>query len=205
LRSLRGTEATAGTGASRGGDTGLTSTGTSFRPRKTWPMIAGGVAVAAGLTWYATTRRNEVASAPPPPASPSTTAAATPSAAAPAQPGEASRPAQVSVYISATPAEARLTLDGAPLAGNPFRGTLPRDERDHTLRIEADGHIPKSRTISFRGDVVTEVALDRLPVRGGGRIGGGYRPPPTQHQTTQPPETPVRKRTSVGIDTESPY
>jgi serine/threonine-protein kinase len=65
--------------------------------------------------------------------------------------------------VTARPADARLFLDGAPLDGNPASRRVPRDGSEHTLRAEAPGHLPATRTITFDKDFHIELALEMDP------------------------------------------
>jgi serine/threonine-protein kinase len=61
-------------------------------------------------------------------------------------------PQLVHIGIRAIPAEAKLTLDGKPLASNPARIEVPEDGVDHLVRAEAPGFRPLERIVRFSGD-----------------------------------------------------
>jgi serine/threonine protein kinase len=102
----------------------------------------------------------------------------------PAAPVEA--PHDVRVKISAIPATAKLTLDGAPMT-LPFESRLPRDTRDHYVRAEAPGFEPQTQTLHFDSDVVVAVALNKIgataanaPTPPATAATGHWAPPPVQ-------------------------
>lgn len=79
----------------------------------------------------------------------------------------------VNLSISVEPPEARLFLDGRPVA-NPLTVTLPRDRRAHELRAEAFGFRPLSRPLIFDRDLWVMLSL--------------------QEQTPEPATSPELKR-----------
>jgi serine/threonine-protein kinase len=111
-------------------------------------VTAGVLAGAAGL-WLA--MRGPVAHEGAPVRAPE----AAPAAAATPAPAR-----QVAVKIAATPPEARLLLDGKPLAGNPFSAAMTADDRVHELRAEADGYEPRSRELRLDRDLELDLSLE---------------------------------------------
>lgn len=92
---------------------------------------------------------------------PRNVAPATPLASA-AKPPPAENVAEkplVRLEISADPAAAELSLDGAKLEGNPFSGSLPRDGSLHRLEARASGHRSEARMIHLDQDVSLHLAL----------------------------------------------
>jgi serine/threonine-protein kinase len=87
---------------------------------------------------------------------PGDTASTAPAAAA-ASVREAPSAAFCEVKIKATPPEAKIFLDDAPLPSNPFTSRFPRDGAAHRIRIEAPGHASRSELVSFDKP---EIALD---------------------------------------------
>ncbi len=61
-------------------------------------------------------------------------------------------PTEVKVKLSATPASAKLLLDGR-LVDSPYEARLPRDTLEHTVRVEAPGFDPQVEKIRFDSDV----------------------------------------------------
>jgi serine/threonine-protein kinase len=130
------------------------------------------------------------------------TAAAVTATPPPPAPPEPIAPAVVTVTIQASPPEARLLLDGKPLSGNPFKGTLPRDGAEHSLRVEAKGHEALERTLRLERDVTMSLALTREPV-----AGSQARPPfvPRQPPEPDPDEMKPKPRPKRPLDDENPY
>jgi hypothetical protein len=112
------------------------------------------IALLAGALGAFATRLEPTATHPAPTA---------PGAAEPAPAGSASEKQLVRLEISAEPAEAELSLDGAKLDGNPFGGSLPRDGAVHRLEAQADGHVPEARMIHLDQDVKLRLTL--APIR----------------------------------------
>jgi serine/threonine protein kinase len=81
-------------------------------------------------------------------------------AVAPVAPAPA---AMIRLMLRATPEQAALYLDGARLASNPFTSSQPVDEREHELRITADGFEPITRSVRFDRDVELQLALVAIP------------------------------------------
>jgi len=70
--------------------------------------------------------------------------------AGPRGPGSAApAPQRILLKVRATPPEAKLTLDGAPLPSNPVRQAFLRDGASHALRAEAEGYEPALREVVF--------------------------------------------------------
>jgi serine/threonine-protein kinase len=80
-----------------------------------------------------------------------------PPAAAAAEPA----PADVRLLVRASPANARISVDGRILPGNPYAITLPRDGASHTVVAEADGFVPREDRFDATGDMTLVVALER--------------------------------------------
>lgn len=72
-------------------------------------------------------------------------------------------PTVCDVHVRASPGAASLTMDGAPLSGNPFHASYPRDGTSHTVRATAPGYFPEERTIAFDRDTSLEIALHAVP------------------------------------------
>jgi len=117
-------------------------------PRRGWPgwvfAFALGTATGAGLMLLVPREPR------PTPAPPRTTASPPVSD-------------QISLEISVSPEAARLTLDGARLPQNPFRGRYSRDTSPHQLLVEADGFLPQSLPLSFDRDSVIALRLTPSP------------------------------------------
>jgi serine/threonine protein kinase len=69
-------------------------------------------------------------------------------------------PSFVNLNVRATPPEAKLFLDGVPLASNPLTQSFPRDGAAHTLGAEAPGFTSANRIVTFDGPLQSvELAL----------------------------------------------
>jgi serine/threonine protein kinase len=157
-------------------------------PRPGRLYVAGGVALLAGAvvgTLLTLPRDSAPVGAAPPVARPAVLQPPPAShlvmmpQAPPARVEPASEPAAtVEIVLSAWPSDAKLTLDGRPLAANPFEGVMPRQEGDHVLRASASGFLPAERTISFSEDVDVQVSLRPLHRRSHARRGRAETPRP---------------------------
>ena len=84
-------------------------------------------------------------------------------------------PRRVVLRVRASPPEARLFLDGAPLDGNPFAGVLTSDGEPHEIRIERAGSHHASRSALARSGLDARnrarggaLCAPRPPARAGG-------------------------------------
>jgi serine/threonine-protein kinase len=77
-------------------------------------------------------------------------------------PPAAAAAATVALSIAASPANATLTLDGERLSTNPFNGRFPRDDKQHSLVVEAAGHV--SQTFEVPLNENRSVAVTLVPV-----------------------------------------
>jgi hypothetical protein len=71
--------------------------------------------------------------------------------------------AMVRLVLGAAPPQAALYLDGAQLASNPFTISLPADQREHELRVTAEGFLPLTRALRFDADADIQLALAPAP------------------------------------------
>jgi serine/threonine-protein kinase len=126
------------------------------RKRSTRMVLAlvGGVAAFAALAGYAV-----LSPAPEPPVEHS--AAAAP-ASAPV-PASASPATTIRVRLGAAPEQAELFLDGVRLQSNPYSSALPMDQREHELRVTAEGFAPVTRTLRLDADLDLQLTLAPLP------------------------------------------
>jgi serine/threonine-protein kinase len=110
------------------------------------------------------------------PAAPPVTSAAIPSPAvatatgAPATTGTA-LPEAVMLTVTGTPPGVRVYLDGVLLSAGPFAGKVMRSTKSRTVRVEAQGYLPKEQEIALGADVVFTYDLAKAdapkPVVGG--------------------------------------
>jgi serine/threonine-protein kinase len=81
----------------------------------------------------------------------------------PTAPPAGAAPRRVVLRVRAEPPQARISLDGAALDGNPFAGVLPADGEPHELRIEAPGHVARVQPLSLDQDSTLEIVLAADP------------------------------------------
>jgi serine/threonine-protein kinase len=123
----------------------------------------------------------------------------------------------VEVEIRVTPPEATVTIDGALVSGNPFRGKFPRGEAMRQVRAEAPGFLPKSRALAFSSDIKMDLALERrvraasAPARPT-RVSAPAPRPPEPAKPVEPPPAHVPEINPAGgtkpsrpIDSSNPY
>jgi len=79
-----------------------------------------------------------------------------------APPSGASESATISIHLRAKPASARFIVDDGEPLENPFIGKLPRDDKTHHLRIEAEGRTAIEQELTFDKDVSIDVSLEPL-------------------------------------------
>jgi serine/threonine-protein kinase len=106
-------------------------------------------------------------------------------------------PLACDVELRASPSAARLTMDGAPLAGNPFHASYARDGTSHKVRATAPGFLPEERTIAFDRDTALEIALRPVPP--------GTTPPPVETQPGMGVDIKRDTRPKHSIDEKDPY
>ena len=97
--------------------------------------------------------------------------------------------ADVRVKISTTPPAARVSIDGAPVA-TPADAKMPRDGREHLVRVEAQGFESHVESVRFDNDVAMSVVLTMLPPAA--PVGSHVAtPPPTATTPRWTPPAPV--------------
>lgn len=111
-------------------------------------------------------------------------------ASGPAGPGSnpVSHQRWVTLHLSVTPLDARMTLDGKTIAGNPAVLRVPEDGLLHELRASGAGHEPSTRMLRYDRDLFLGLTLRRAaseevmaPAR------EASSPPPGQEQRGAPP------------------
>jgi serine/threonine protein kinase len=140
------------------------------KPRPRHGFVAGAVAAIALVTlglWFGLARpigggAHPATAAPLAAAAPSSPSAPS---ARPAMPPAVKDVAQgpVRVSITATPAGAKLYLDGEPLADNPYLGDRPRDSEPHELRVEAPGYTAQTIAVTFGESFEKTIELEATP------------------------------------------
>ena len=140
------------------------------RPGRWGVRAAAGVVVAGLLVWGIVSMGGSSKRA----ASAGAAAASTSAAALPA-------PTVVHVVVHATPADAKIDLDGAEVQ-NPFVGTFTRDEVEHRVHASHAGYAPLTKLARFdQDDVSLELTLEKPadPVPSTSPATPSTRPPPT--------------------------
>jgi serine/threonine-protein kinase len=108
--------------------------------------------------------------------------------------------ATVELRISASPSGARISLDGVPLAGNPWKGGLPGDLTPHRIAIEAPGFVPWTESVVLDRDRVVDVVLTGAPP-----APEAHPPPPPAPGAPHPGARPAPYSRQRHMDTENPY
>ncbi len=114
------------------------------------------------------------------------------------------------LFVRATPADALLYVDGAPLADNPARSPFPRDGRQHTVRAEAPGHVQKEISVAFDSpSIAVDIALDAEPKGPSPSAHKGALPArphgaPSQTTTVTPSGEPSARK-KPPLDTTDPW
>jgi serine/threonine-protein kinase len=156
--------------------------------------LAALLAIAGGL--WARNLRSTTLPAGPPAAAPTEAAARTDGI--PTSEPKPVESASLVLTLRANPPKTKFYLDDGPALDNPYIGTHPRDGMPHKLRIEAEGHVSKTRELVFDNDVVVDVALDKDKPRPPQRAAPPRPAPPAP--PTKPPPKPARP-----LDTDNPF
>ena len=67
--------------------------------------------------------------------------------------------AEITLRLKATPANGKIVIDDGTAAGGPLTMQVARDGRDHHVRFEADGFVPRTEVVGFRDDLAKFIAL----------------------------------------------
>ena len=106
----------------------------------------------------------------------------------------------VHVRITTTPPTALVSVDGAPLV-SPSDAKVPRDGRDHALRVEAVGFDPHVETVRFESDLALAVVLTATKPA----ATAVSRPTaPTQKWWPPPPAVPAKTTTATAPPVPQP-
>ena len=98
------------------------------------------------------------------------------------------RAADVRLKLTAVPAIAQVSIDGAPVTA-PYDARLPRDKRDHLVRVEAPGFEPHVETVRFESDVTMAVVLTK-PAGAASASAAAQSPTAPTARWTPPPAGP---------------
>ncbi|MCU0687565.1 MAG: serine/threonine protein kinase [Polyangiaceae bacterium] len=140
------------------------------------------------------------------------------SAPAPAVIAAAPAPSYTLLHVEATPASARLYVDGAAVGGNPGLVKLVRDQEPHHVRAEAPGHVTKTEAVRLRDDalnlklaLVPAAAPAPAPAPRPFRRGGASTPanppaaaPPAATPASAPPAAPPAREKDP-LDQSDPW
>jgi len=147
-----------------------------------------GVVVAAGVIFFvsrATHGPGTPSHADPAPRPPEPTTPAPEPTTLPTPPAQPPAPAEVKrsvvdVEIRVSPADAKVTIDGVEIDGNPYARQYPSDNIVHRVYATAPGCIAKSLSVVFNANVTLDLSLERMS------------PPPAPPTPTSPPRPPAR-------------
>ena len=155
------------------------------------PLIAAGTALVVALVAVAVGR-------------------VTSSGASTKQPGAAlveTTNADIHVRVVAIPPTAQVTIDNKPV-GSGSEVTMPRDRREHVVRVEATGFDPVNETVRFENDIMLNVVLTKpVPAtsavagRGGSGSTAGQGGAP---RWTPPPQTAAPKTSATAAPLTPP-
>jgi hypothetical protein len=188
-------------GAARAVSTGQSGVGRS----KAIPIAIAAVlaVVVAGVVLYFALRGGTQAPSSPPPApSPAVAPQAPVEAVTPPNPtpvaqavpvGETEPAADaIRLSVAATPAEAKIFVDGVEAPSNPVSLRFRKDGLTHTLRLTAPGFAEKTRMVEFNGDITLDIALAASPVEQQPAASDGGDAPRTVRSSTRDAAATVR-------------
>ena len=109
--------------------------------------------------------------------------------------------AEIHVRVVATPPTAQVTIDNTPVAsGSEVR--MPRDKREHVVRVEAAGFDAVNETVRFENDIMLNVVLTKPAAVSSAVVAHAGPVPPTGQSpasrwTPPPPPTPAPKTSAT--------
>ncbi len=112
---------------------------------------------------------------------------------------------RVRVRIHASPADAKLTLDGRALGDNPWIGEVPRDDLPHRLVISREGYEPLERTLRFDHNLSLELSLTPKPNVPAPTPQPRVMNKPTTAEEPPEPTAPKKPPPSTQLDTSDPW
>ena len=156
------------------------------------PLIATGAALVAALVAVAVGRVSSGASTKP-----STATSVTETTSA-----------QIHVRVVATPPTAQVTIDNTPVASG-SEVTMPRDKREHVVRVEAAGFEAVNETVRFENDIMLNVVLTKPAAAASAVVAhaGAVTPAgqaPAGRWTPPPPPTPGPKTSATAAPVAPP-
>lgn len=131
----------------------------------------------------------------------------------------------VDIEVRVTPEDATVTIDGAVVTGNPFRGKFVRGEAVRRIRASAPGFVAKTHAIAFNANVKLDLSLERKgrpapqvsakqarPAQRPAEAARPADPPPAPAVRADPPPAPAADVSPSGgtkprrpIDPSNPY
>jgi hypothetical protein len=108
----------------------------------------------------------------------------------------------VKLTVAATPPDARVTLDGAPLPSLPYAGDFRKSGAVHQLEATADGHQPLNQLVVLDRDRQITIVLRPLPAAAT-RLRPRRSPPPSATVSAALP-TPGSEATTSKPQTDEP-
>lgn len=73
----------------------------------------------------------------------------------------------VSIALRASPVETQFQIDDGPKVANPYVARIAKDGKEHTVRAEAPGYLPRVEKVTFNDEVSIRVFLAKAPVDAG--------------------------------------
>jgi eukaryotic-like serine/threonine-protein kinase len=148
--------------------------------------IAGVLVMSPGGGDTAAQTQAQAQSPPQPPPLP-------PPAASPAPPAEQATvaPAEIMLWFTTDPPNATIELDGKPVTVRELK--VPRDDKEHKIRITAPGYGAHEETVRFDENLRVTVLLKRAVTR------------PPRATPTRPPRAPPTRPPRELIESKSPY
>jgi serine/threonine-protein kinase len=69
-------------------------------------------------------------------------------------------PLDITVHVSSTVPNARASIDDGPPVSLPVERSVPRDDHEHVIKVEADGYVARAKTVHFTSDVYLSLSLE---------------------------------------------
>jgi hypothetical protein len=105
-------------------------------------------------------------------------------------------PELAELVVRAVPSSARISIDGATVAGNPFHASYPRGaEARHRIAVTANGYEPKTQDVVLAEDAIVELALSR---RGSSSVSSSPVSAPATRANAAKPAAPRSTTSSSG-------
>jgi hypothetical protein len=105
--------------------------------------------------------------------------------------------AELAVLVVTNPPGARITLDGEPAGQTPLDLRVPKDDTDHTVRVQADGYVDKIETVRYSTSQTLVIELEAAPAAAAAAAAAEPKPKVT-------PSSPQPRHVSAGPHPGSP-